>query len=141
MRTLILALLLAGPLAAEPVTPAVGSEERAALLDPLRAVAGLSMGGPIEFVVDDLRAEGDRAFALLKAQRPGGAEIDLARTPMVLRDGANVEEIDGPFVSAALYRAAGHWYVSHLAIGPTDAWWLDPSDCDVTAPFFPQVCD
>ena len=137
MRLALPLVFLAATATAEPVSPAPGTAARADLLDTLRVAVGLQLGGPVEFVVDDLRVDGDRAFALVTARRPGGGAIDLAQTPLHLRDGRPLEEIDGPAVAAYLYRAAGDWYVDAFTVGATDAWWLSGPDCAV---FFPGTC-
>lgn len=92
---------------AAPETPAKGTALRSDLLDTLRVFAGYDLGPPVEFVVLYLQADGDRAFARVMAQRPGGAPIDLAATPMVKRDQIPIDLIDGPRMEAFLARGGG----------------------------------
>ena len=52
---------------------------RAALMDALRPKVEWALGAPVQFVVYDLRRQGDLAFASVYPQRPGGADIDLGK--------------------------------------------------------------
>ncbi|MDT8855273.1 hypothetical protein RNZ50_09650 [Paracoccaceae bacterium Fryx2] len=132
------ALLPALPLHAW-TEPARGSADRAALMDALRPVAEQELGAPVEFVVRDLRLDGDVALMRLTAQRPGGGEIDLAETPMVQR-GRAPDTIDGPGVDALMRYADGFWQVAHWAIGPTDVWYADPALCPDFAAVLTDTC-
>jgi len=77
-------------------TPLRGSAERADLLDAIRPLAQWAFDTPIEFVVEDMRVAGDAALVKVSAQRPGGAAIDRANSPLVMRDGETPELVDGP---------------------------------------------
>ena len=48
---------------------------------------------------------------MLHAQRPGGAPIDLAATPLVTVEGIPSDLIDCPVVQAFLYRPGTYWQV------------------------------
>lgn len=121
--------------------PAKGSQERAALMDAIRPVAEWWLGAPVEFVVGTLRVEGNRAFAVLEAQRPGGIKIDMARTPLVLRDGWDPRDLDGARIDV-LYRKSGSQWVAVLReIGATDVWYsYEPICAEWRAVLGPAVC-
>jgi len=112
-----------GVASAEPATPPRGSDLRATLLDTVRPLAEYDLAAPVEFVVTELRAEGDRAFGRLIAQRPGGAPIDMGRTPMIARRGVPQNVIDGPRIEVFFHRIEGRWYVYEYGLGSTDVWW------------------
>ena len=133
--------ILASSAMAEPETPARGTALRGALLDTVRVSAEHDLGAPVEFVVRTLLADGDRAFAMLSAQRPGGGAIDIAQTPMVLRDKVPLDFIDGPEVVAFMYRTNGVWTIDQYATGSTDAWWAGGPACENYATLLPRgVC-
>ncbi|MEL6573367.1 MAG: hypothetical protein AAFQ64_17035 [Pseudomonadota bacterium] len=145
MQKLILSFwvgLAAQMAAAAPETPAAGTPLRQDLLNTIRVMAGFDLGPPIEFVVLDLRVDGDRAFAQVMAQRPGGAPIDLATSPMAQRDQVPTDLIDGPRMEAFLVHENGAWYVDAYAIGATDVWWIGPPFCAAYAQLLPDwACD
>ncbi|MEM1342693.1 MAG: hypothetical protein AAGF68_10240 [Pseudomonadota bacterium] len=124
----------------EPQTPPPGTALRAALLDAVRPLAAYDLGAPIEFRVIELRVEGDRAFGRMTAQRPGGAAIDPAETPMHLRDGVSLDLFDGPRLEVFFHEQDGAWRVVEYVIGATDAWWYG-YDCDNYGVFFPRFCE
>lgn len=102
--------------------PERGTDERKAMLDAIRAHAEEQLGAPIEFMVYDLRAKGSIGFASLKAQRPGGGEIDLFATPGYAEKTIDPEFMDGTSMQALLRRSGETWVAVHWAIGPTDVW-------------------
>lgn len=113
-------LALALPAAAQGARePARGTPERAALMDAIRPLVEVRVGAPVEFVVVRLRVAGDWAFAILDPQRPGGGQIDPARTIY----GEDAEYIDGLRTYALLVQANGRWNIVDYAVGPTDAFW------------------
>jgi hypothetical protein len=121
--------VLAGALQADPAEPPRGSAARAAILDTIRVMAEYDLGAPVEFVVLDLAAEGDLAFARLMAQRPGDVPIDMSDIPMVTRRFVPPDLIDGPRIEAFLARTDGRWHVVEYGVGSTDVWWW-AFDCD-----------
>ena len=97
--------------------PARGTATRSALMDALRPHAEWMLGAPVEFVIHDLRRAGDLAFASVYAQRPGGGEIDIARTRGAATGLLDPEFMDGTSLQA-LYRKSGDtWVAVHWAIG------------------------
>jgi hypothetical protein len=118
---------LGGTANAQVVSPGPGTPLRRAILDALRPLVAADLGNPIEFVVSSIRVSGDRAFVVVNAQRPGGAEIDIARTPLARR--VPLSLIDGPRAEALLVRRAGRWRVEHHGIGSTDIWYADRALC------------
>ena len=127
---------------AAPETPAPGTPLRQEIMDTIRVLAGFDLGPPIEFVVIQLEVDGNRAFARVMAQRPGGTPISIVETPMVQRDQMPIDLIDGPRMEAFLVNANGKWYVDAYAIGATDVWWIGPPFCGNYAQFLPeQACN
>ncbi len=109
--------------------PARGSAERAGLMDALRPHATWQLGGPVEFVVGELRVDGRLGFAMVNPQRPGGAQIDPARTPMVARDPDVAAFMDGVAMQALFEKSGETWVAVHWAIGATDVWFSAPELC------------
>lgn len=138
------ALFLVAALAAAPALaweePARGTPLRAALMDTLRPHAVAELGPPVEFVVRYLRVAQDMAFASVWAQRPGGAPIDMARTPIVAEGRHDPEFSDGPSLQALLQRRGGGWVVVRHEVGATEAWWADPTYCADWRPVIADVC-
>ena len=122
LKTVLFALCLAGPVAAEYYEPARGTDERKAMLDAIRAHAEEQLGEPIEFLVYELRAKGSKGFAALRAQRPGGGAIDLFATPGFKEGTIDPETMDGSSMQALLRRSGDTWVAVHWAIGATDVW-------------------
>lgn len=120
--------------------PARGSSDRAELMDALRPDAEDILGAPIEFVIDQLRVEGDVALAVVLPQRPGGGVIDIYDTPMVQRDGVDPEYMDGTRIDALLQRSGQGWVVVDWAVGATDVWWANPDFCETFSGVIPEVC-
>ncbi len=101
--------------------PARGTATRSAMMDAIRPHAEWALGAPVEFVVYELRRDGDYGFAMLQAQRPGGGQIPAAQTPLVRRgdaeDWMDVTDIQ------VLYRKSGTtWVAVHFDFGATDVW-------------------
>ena len=128
--------------AADYMVPARGTQARADLMDALRPHVEWALGAPVEFLVWDIRIAGETAFAQVIAQRPGGAPIDVATTPMVLRDHVDPEFIDGTRTEAFYVRSGRQWVVVHHAIGATDVWFADPQFCEIWTNVMPleSVC-
>ncbi|MGK7651789.1 hypothetical protein ACSQ76_04990 [Roseovarius sp. B08] len=134
----MLLVMLAGSAAAWE-EPARGSATRGALMDAIRPIAEWKLGAPVQFVVHDLRREGNVAFAGLKAQRPGGGAIDPRQTPAVARG-----EEDGSFDISeifVLYKKSGDtWVAVHYSFGATDAWWSWEPLCREYRAVTPGAC-
>ncbi len=129
LKSFLVALLLASPVAAEYYEPARGTDERKSMLDAVRAHAQEQLGEPIEFIVYDLRAKGSVGFAALKAQRPGGGEIDLYSTLGYTLGTIDPEFMDGTTMQALLRRSGDNWVAVHWAIGATDVWFAYAPFC------------
>lgn len=97
---------------AQPPALLPGPAERRAILDALRPVVVRELGGPVEFVVTQMRVIEPYAFVIVTPQRPGGGVIP---TPS--------EEMDGVRTEAILTKANGRWGVTHHGIGATDVWY------------------
>lgn len=82
-RALILSLFVSAavcsPSAAQH-TPPPGSPLRAGIMDGLRPTVQAEIGGPIQFVVNELRVLQTWAYVAAKPQRPGGAPIRWSAT-------------------------------------------------------------
>lgn len=91
--------------------------ERRAILDALRPVVVKELGGPVEFVVTQIRVIEPYAFLIVTPQRPGGGVI---ATPS--------EEMDGVRTEAILTKRNGRWSVTHHGIGATDVWYAGEVD-------------
>jgi hypothetical protein len=106
--------------AAAQMTPPRGSALRAELMDALRPTVSAEIGGPIEFVVTDLRVMPPWAYAYVRPQRPGGAPIDWSRTKF-RADMAQGTMSDG--VMALLQHDGAGWRIIEYVIGPSDVAW------------------
>jgi hypothetical protein len=104
-------------------TPALGSSDRMAMMDSLRAVVRPDIGGDIVFVVRELRSNGTWAFAVLEPTRPNGRAIPVEETPIYRRSEA--DELDGLRIEAIWSKDRGVWRVRAHAIGSTDVWWTE----------------
>lgn len=140
-RALTLALSMAALPALAYQTPQRGSGLRAELMDAVRPIAEWQLDPPVEFLVHDLRVAGGVAFASLTAQRPGGGEIDMRRTPMVRRGEYDPEIGDGPTMQALLQRSGPGWVVVTYAIGPTDVWYAWDEYCPIWHAVLPEFCN
>lgn len=122
------------------VTPERGSDDRSGIMSALRPLAEWAFGAPVEFVVGDLRVAGDVAFAAVSAQRPGGGAIDVATSPIVLRDELPAEAVDGARMEALLQRSGGFWVPVQYGVGSTDVWYSWEVYCPVWGPVLPEFC-
>ena len=84
----------------------------------------------MEFIVEEMRVTRDLAFAQLTAQRPGGAAIDLAYTPMAFHGMVDVTDRDGPRLDVLYKRSGGQWVPVLYEIGATEAWWVWQPVCE-----------
>lgn len=134
-----LAALAAGPALAWE-EPARGTPLRADLLDAIRPHLEWELGAPVEIVVHQLRVAGDLGFVSAHAQRPGGVEIDMARTPMARRGEWWPEVSDGTTIQALLQRSGRMWVAVHHAIGATDVWYASPEYCGPWGNLIPDAC-
>lgn len=138
--TLALVLGFAGPALAWE-EPARGTQLRADLMDALRPIAEFNLGAPIEFVVQDLRVEDNQGFASVYAQRPGGVEIDISQTPIVLRGMLDPEISDGTTMQALFTRSGSQWVPVVHETGATDVWYASPAFCPNWSAVLPEICD
>ncbi|MGB7316561.1 MAG: hypothetical protein WBC85_01195 [Planktotalea sp.] len=129
LKILFLALFVSGPVAAEYFEPARGTSERKAMLDAIRPHAQEQLGAPVEFIVHDLRISGQVGFASLSAQRPGGKEIDLYKTPGFQQGAFDPEFMDGTGLQALMILSGDTWVAVHWAIGATDVWFAYAPFC------------
>ena len=139
-----LALALGLTLAATPALsqwsePPRGSDLRSAILGAIRTVAVVDLNPPLEFIVDELRHDGDIAFGALQPQRPGGGFITWDSTAIAER-GEPEEWYDDTTVHAFLERVDGEWMVVDHSIGATDVWWFQSPLCDRFARIIPEYC-
>lgn len=144
MKSICLAIagmLAAGAAAAQAWhEPARGSAERRDVMDALRGHAEWSLGAPVQFVVYELRVAGDRGFAAVQPQRPGGAAIDPATTPAVQRSELYLEDLDGLHMEALLVRVGQTWVAVEHSFGATEAWWAGWPFCADWQSVIPEFC-
>ncbi|MFK7751888.1 MAG: hypothetical protein AB8B51_05005 [Sedimentitalea sp.] len=142
IAVLILAILTLSPPAMAWQEPARGTPTRAALLDALRPHAGWQYGYPIEFLVYDLRVEGNLAFASVGLQRPGGGRIDLRQTPSYARGNTYLDDDNTDWTTMqALFVLSGQtWVAVHHVLGAGDVWWSEPELCQIWRPVVGEVC-
>jgi hypothetical protein len=103
-------------------TPAPGSPIRAEILNAVRGIAVGELGGPIEFVVNDIRVLGEWAFVVLHPQRPGGGEIfyTYTRYQAAWDAGALDQQL-----TALLRQTPAGWLIYEYNFGATDVVWID----------------
>ena len=130
MSIILISALIAGPMAAAPVTPPVavvqagprsvpvGNPLRRTLLDTLRPSIEDELNQPVQFMVDQLKIQGDWAFYAGSVQRPDGRPIDFARAGFAEQIAEGM--FDGPATYGLLHRVGGRWTVTVFVIGPTD---------------------
>lgn len=136
-----LATVLAGPVSAQGwTTPARGTATRAALMDAIRPHVEWMLGAPVEFRVTELRLLGNRAFAMLEPQRPGGGAINMAKTPMAARGDYAPEFSDSPHVEVLYVKSGDTWVALHWALGATDVWYSWEPICAEFRQLIPEAC-
>ncbi len=141
MRWLLVIAMFLSPAAASAwEVPERGSKTRAALMDAMRPHAEWNLGAPVQFVVHELRREGDMAYASLYAQRPGGGAIDQAST-RIMQQGEAEEFMDVTAIQA-LYRKEGDtWVAVHFSFGATDIWFAYGPFCREYGAVLAEYCD
>jgi len=97
---------------AQPAALVPSYTERRAILAVLRLVVERELGGPVEFLVTQIRVVGAHAFVIVTPQRPGGGAI-AAPDP----------EMDGVRTEAIFTKRDGRWSVTAHGIGATDVWY------------------
>ncbi len=107
---------------AQVETPPPGSPVRAAILDAMRGIAVAEFGGPVEFVVNDMRVLGEWAFVVVHPQRPGGGEIPYTYTRYQAAHDAGAMDQEA---IALLRDTPAGWLVYQYEFGATDVAWLD----------------
>lgn len=134
MSIILISVLIAGPMAAAPVAPPVavtqagpravpvGDPLRRILLDRLRPSIEDELDQPVQFMVDQLKVQGDWAFYAGAVRRPDGRPIDFARTSFAEAIAEGV--FDGPTTYGLMHRVGGRWTVTVFVIGPTDVAYL-----------------
>lgn len=132
--------IAASPALAQWSEPPRGSDLRSAILSAVRTVAEVDLNPPIEFIVNELRHDGDVAFGALQPQRPGGRAIDWDSTAIAER-GEPEEWYDGTTVHAFLERVDGQWTVVDHSIGATDVWWFQSPLCETFKSVIPEYCE
>ena len=121
--------------------PPRGSKLRKDLMNTIRPIAGLHLTPPIEFVVRDLRVDGDFAFALLDPQRPGGIPIDWYSTlgSSLFRTQRDFENF-GIEMIVFFERVRGIWYIRDYSIGASDLWYAGSRLCADYGHIQPYTC-
>ncbi|MEL7151863.1 MAG: hypothetical protein AAGK71_14090 [Pseudomonadota bacterium] len=119
--------------------PPRGSELRSDILTAIRSVSATELNPPLEFIVNELRHDGDLAFGSLQPQRPGGAPITWDSTAIAER-GEPEDWYDGTAIHAFFRRIEGQWYVDDYSIGATDVWWFKSPLCATYQRIIPEYC-
>jgi hypothetical protein len=122
LKALLVAAAVTLPAAASAQVdqPAQGSPQRAAILDALRGRTVGELGGPIEFIVNDIRVLGEWAFVEVHPQRPGGGEIFYTYTRyQAAWDAGALDQV----VTALLRETPAGWLVYEYDFGATDVVW------------------
>ena len=119
---------------------AKGSETRRDILNAIRPHAEWNFAPPVEFVVGEIRVAGDVAFATVRAQRPGGEEIDIFTTPTVLRNELDPYAGDGPTMEVLLQKSGQVWVAVHFGISSSEGWWYAPEYCPIWSAVIPEAC-
>lgn len=116
--SMVAGLAASGALAQERAwyTPKRGTAERKDILDAIRPAIEAEMRGPVEFVILDMRVQGDWAVVVADPQRPGGAPIDVGDTGHA----EDMDFLDGLVVYAICLFAGDRWNLIDHVTGPTD---------------------
>ena len=117
-----------------------GSDTRQEILDAIRPQAEWNFGPPVEFVVGEIRVAGNVAFATVRAQRPGGAQIDIFTTPAVERGQLDPQAGNGPTMEVLLQKSGRVWVGVHYGINSSEGWWYDPVYCPIWSAVLPEIC-
>lgn len=120
--------------------PKRGTATRAALMDATRPHAIWNLGGPIEFVVEELRQQHSIAYAVLHPQRPGGVAINFFDTPFFQRGDIDPEFYDGVTMHVLYQKSGDTWVAVHWSIGATDVWFASPEFCADYHSVIPEFC-
>lgn len=76
----------------------------------------------------------------LRAQRPGGAQIDITTTPIVLRNELDPYAGDGRTMEVLQQKSSRVWVAVHLGISSSEGWWHEAIYCPIWSPVLPDVC-
>ena len=120
--------------------PPRGSETRQDILDAIRPQAEWSFGAPVQFLIGEIRVAGDVAFATVRAQRPGGKEIDIFTTPDALRGELDPQAGNGPTMEVLLKKSGRVWVGVHYGINSSEGWWYDSVYCPIWSDVIPEAC-
>ncbi|MGE3428788.1 MAG: hypothetical protein AB7I44_18700 [Hyphomicrobiaceae bacterium] len=101
--------------------PQKGSALRSQLLNTVRAQFESETRGPVEFVVRRLNVIGEWAYGEVRAQRPGGIEIDWSKTRYA--EDLTAGMFDPAASDFLLRRSPSGWVIVDVAMGPTDVAW------------------
>lgn len=135
------AVMAATPLLAQDwYEPKRGTAERKMLMNALRPLAERDLGAPVEFVVHDLRVSGNRAFASVQPQRPGGSQIEVWSTPGHASGQFSSDTMDGTHMQALYVRSGKTWVVMEHSIGATDVWFAGEPFCSSWGPVIAEFC-
>ncbi|MEM6381313.1 MAG: hypothetical protein AAF739_01455 [Pseudomonadota bacterium] len=117
--------------------PRRGSDERAVLMDAVRPQAVRDLGAPVEFYVIRLAVFGDIAHASLRAQRPGGVQINMMQTPRAgMPDFQPSSEF--PTIEALLRREGEQWRVVEYAFSTDASVFASPELCTMWRDVLPS---
>ena len=116
----------AAPAQAKPAgsrhTPGLGTPERKAVLDAMRAPAEKELGRPIVFKVMHLAVRDPWAFAWTTPMRSSTVSVDYTKTRYA---DAWKQGFFSDGMAALLRKSGGTWRVVAYVVGPTDVAWED----------------
>lgn len=121
-------------------TPARGTKLRADLMDAVRPHAYQIFGAPVVFVIEELRVQGDVAFAMLDPVRPDGRKMVFDDLSPEIKKHEDPEYWAGPHMQALYQRVGRTWVASYAYHGATDVWWADPRYCPTWHSVIPEYC-
>lgn len=101
-------------------SPEKGSVERKAILDALRVPVERDLKQKIVFVTDDLKVQGNWAFAHGRPTKPDGSQPNLKNTAW-----SDAEDLFDNNFFGLLRKSNGKWRVITHALGCTDVCYLD----------------
>ena len=121
---ILLVLLSMSAFSQSIYSPEKGSPERKAIFDALRVPVEKDLKQKIVFVADNLKVQGNWAFASGRPTKPDGSRPDLSNTAWKGED----DLFDDNFFGL-LRKTAGKWKVVRYALGCTDVcyaeWWKE----------------
>jgi len=106
-------------------TPQLGDAERKPILDALRPEIEEATIGPVRFVVEVLRTDGEWAYIQAIPQRRGGQPLEWWSTPRFAEAWKNGDMSEIVMGLVRYDDEEGEWVLVDHVIGPTDVHWYN----------------